>query len=403
MKKELQRFICQEDPNHPFTDTEISKKFTVTREYVTMLRKELQIPDSRERKKNYITEKIQDIYRRRPCIALNELKDVLSHSHYEISEYLLNKYLDNLKSVPVSASHGDMVKGGILDRGCDGAAFENLIGTHGSLSAQIQQAKAAVLYPPHGLHCLIVGETGVGKSELAESMYRFALAFGSLPSDAPFNVFNCADYAENPQLLITQLFGCAKGAYTGADSDRRGLVEQTDGGILFLDEVHRLSSEGQEMLFQLIDKGRFRRLGEADAIREAHVQFLAATTENIDTSLLATFKRRIPMLIVLPPLSERPLGERLELIRKFFGDEARRMNAPLKVSMDAMRACILYDCVGNIGQLKSDIQVACAKSFLDFVTKKEESVWVDVQHLPPHVKQGLLKLASRRKLSLKVF
>lgn len=89
----------------------------------------------------------------------------------------------------------------------------------------------------------------------AEVMYSFAKEIGRIKRNAPFVTFNCADYANNPQLLMSQLFGVKKGAYTGADKDRMGLVEKADGGILFLDEVHRLPPEGQEMLFYLIDKG----------------------------------------------------------------------------------------------------------------------------------------------------
>ena len=63
--------------------------------------------------------------------------------------------------------------------------------------------------------------------------------------DYPFVTFNCADYFNNPQLLLSQLFGHVKGAFTGADTDKIGLVEKANGGILFLDEVHRLPPDGQ--------------------------------------------------------------------------------------------------------------------------------------------------------------
>jgi len=80
-----------------------------------------------------------------------------------------------------------------------------------------------------------------------------------------------------------------KGAYTGADRDRAGLVEKADGGILFLDEVHRLPPEGQEMLFYLMDKGIYRRLGESESQHKANVLIICATTESIESVLLRTF------------------------------------------------------------------------------------------------------------------
>jgi transcriptional regulator with AAA-type ATPase domain/transcriptional regulatory protein LevR len=394
MKEQIQQLIAEENHDQPYTDTELCKKLKVSREYITLLRKELKIQDSRDRKQVYICAALQKLMAEDKKYSLSQLREELAKQKFFISIYLLNKYIKDIeehKKQDSSKADEEVV----AEKSCQ--AFSNLVGSGGSLDTQIQQAKATMLYPPHGLHCLVVGETGVGKSELAEAMYRFSLESGSLPADAPFNVFNCADYAENSQLLITQLFGCVKGAYTGAVADRKGLVEQTDGGILFLDEVHRLSAEGQEMLFLLIDRGHFRRLGEADALRKANVQLIAATTENIETSLLSTFKRRIPMLINIPPLAERPLTERLQLIVRFFGYESARMNAKLQVSLDVVKAYLLYDCKGNIGQLKSDIQVTCAKSFLTYVTKKESSVMVDVQSLSLYVKKGLLKIQGNRQ------
>ena len=67
---------------------------------------------------------------------------------------------------------------------------------------------------------------------------------------APFVVLNCADYANNPELLSATLLGYKKGSFTGADSDKTGLLQEADGGYLFLDEVHRLSFENQEKLFE---------------------------------------------------------------------------------------------------------------------------------------------------------
>lgn len=151
------------------------------------------------------------------------------------------------------------------------SAFGRLIGSEDSLKVSIQQAKAAILYPPNGLHSLILGRTGTGKSLFAECMYQFAKESETIPADAPFVSFNCADYAQNPQLLFGHIFGVIKGAYTGAEETREGLLKKADGGILFLDEIHRLPPEGQEMLFTFIDKGEFRPLGESANVHRAQV------------------------------------------------------------------------------------------------------------------------------------
>ncbi|MFL5659156.1 MAG: sigma 54-interacting transcriptional regulator [Ktedonobacteraceae bacterium] len=271
--------------------------------------------------------------------------------------------------------------------------FETLIGSGDGLKVAVQQAKAAMLYPPHGLHTLLCGPSGVGKTTFARLMHAFALELHALPVDAPFISFNCADYAGNPQLLMAHLFGVVRGAYTGADRDREGLVEQAHRGILFLDEVHRLPPEGQEMLFYLIDRERFRRLGDARE-RQSSLLLLAATTEDPNTALLPTFRRRIPMTINLPGLHERTMMERYELLRAFFTTECSGIGANIHVAAQALCALLLYECPGNIGQLRTDVQLTCARAYLEYRTHNLVELNVHLGVLPDHVRRGLLRTAE---------
>jgi transcriptional regulator with AAA-type ATPase domain/transcriptional regulatory protein LevR len=270
------------------------------------------------------------------------------------------------------------------------ATFDNVIGSDRSLKKPIQQAKASILYPPRGLYTLLLGETGVGKTMFAELMHRFAIENGVLASSAPFITFNCADYANNPQLLLAHLFGARKGSYTGSDKDRQGLVEKANNGILFLDEVHRLPPEGQETLFYLMDKGEFTALGDSDNVKKSSVLIICATTEDADTSLLATFTRRIPINIIIPPLKDRTFEERYELVCEFLKVESGRIGKDIIVSPNSLRALLLYNCPGNVGQLKSDIQLGCANAFLKCVSKKEKSIRLHSTDFAAHVKQGLI-------------
>lgn len=116
--------------------------------------------------------------------------------------------------------------------------FDRIIGADSSLSGQIKQAKSAILYPPHGLHTLITGSTGVGKSLFAGSMFDYARQSHRISPDRSLITLNCANSSDNPQLLLSLLFGYAKGAFTSADRERKGMVDYADGGILFLDEIH---------------------------------------------------------------------------------------------------------------------------------------------------------------------
>lgn len=266
-----------------------------------------------------------------------------------------------------------------------------------SLFHQIEQGKAAILYPGDGMHMLLLGETGVGKSLFADLLHKYGIQSGKLAEASPFIQFNCADYAHNPQLLMSQLFGHVKGAYTGAETNKPGLLEKANGGILFLDEIHRLPIEGQEMLFTYIDRGVFRRLGESEKDHHANVLIIGATTEKKDT-LLKTFIRRLPIIIDLPSLRERSIEERHQLFDTFVQQEVDQLGVPMYFSKNALKAFLHYKCELNIGQFKADIRIAFAKSYARFLAVKEDYLRVSSKDLPDYIRAGLLSNAAHRQM-----
>lgn len=269
-------------------------------------------------------------------------------------------------------------------------AFTHTVGYNDTLKNQVSLAKAAVTYPPMGLNTLLIGSTGCGKSTFAEVMYHYGMSIGMFVEETKFVAFNCADYAENPQLLVSQLFGSIKGAYTGADTEKVGLVDKADGGILFLDEVHRLPKEGQEMLFSLMDKGTYRRVGEANNTRRAQLMIIAATTEKKNSYLLNTFMRRIPITIELPDITEYSIQNRLELIYKFFYAESLKTKRRIVVYKKVLKSCLKYDCLLNIGGLKSDIQLLCAKGYFSCVADPGADITIKWKDIPNNMKMGFI-------------
>lgn len=332
-------------------------------------------------------------------ISATEIGEVLNADRANISRYLNQLYKDGkvqkIEGRPVLYRLKKIEKAHNKTIETENSLYE-VIGAQLSLYAPIEQAKAAILYPPRGLHTLILGETGVGKSMFAELMYHFSRESKVIKEDAPFIRFNCADYANNPQLVMAQIFGVKKGAYTGAERDKNGLLKKAHGGILFLDEVHRLSPQGQEMLFTYIDKGFFRPLGETEKVIHVDVQIIAATTEDPQSYLLKTFTRRIPMTITLPSLRERGMMERHHLIESFIKQESKRVGKSVYINKNSLISLLLYNCPNNIGQLKSDIQLACAKAFVNYKSKKEDYILITQSDLPKHVKRGMMKIQEYR-------
>ena len=272
--------------------------------------------------------------------------------------------------------------------------FAKIIGANGSMKNSVEQAKAAILYPPRGLNCLITGPTGSGKTYFAHAMYHFAKAHHVIDEETELIVFNCADYANNPELLMSHLFGYAKGAFTGADEEKMGIIDQADGGMLFLDEIHRLPPEGQEMIFYFMDHGTYSRLGETTKSHEANVRIVGATTEDPGSSLLETFVRRIPINIKLPAFEKRPANEKVDLVKIMIAHEANRTQRKISLTEDVAKALIGSVTYGNTGQLKSNIQLVCARGFLNHMQSPEISITID--DLTEGIRSGLIQLASNR-------
>ncbi|CCQ95107.1 PTS system transcriptional activator [[Clostridium] ultunense Esp] len=382
MKNQLIKIIEKEDKKNPLTDIEISKLLKSRREEITILRRELNIPDSRERRKPYLVKEINHILSTQPDITNTDLTSILNRQGFNVSRFLVSQTREDLTS---SKSNNTQFCAKENEKGF--IDFD-IIGENLGLRSQVSQAKAAILYPPNGLNTIITGATGTGKSYLAEQMYKYAVKTKVLNKDSPFIAFNCADYANNPQLLISNLFGHKKGSFTNAINDKQGLVELAHNGILFLDEVHRLPPEGQEMLFYLMDKKKYKKLGESKEETRVNVRIIAATTEDINSSILFTFKRRFPVIIELPRLDERTKEERLLYIEKFFFDESCKINIPIRIHESAIKAFMFYNCEGNIGQLVADIQVACSKGYLNYLNSKDKYVNISLSDLPEHVQNG---------------
>lgn len=312
---------------------------------------------------------------------------------YEFSS--MDAFLDYLKPpVPSSASAN-------LENKLDAAAasaFDSLIGCRKSLRAHIEQAKAAILYPPHGLDTLLTGPTGVGKSHFANSMFDFAKRSGRISPAATLVTYNCASYAENPQLVMSQLFGHSKGAFTGADSDKPGLVELADKSILFLDEIHRLNPEGQEKLFFLMDQGIFQRLGETTKTRHADVLLICATTESPQSAMLSTFLRRIPVRIKLPPLAERSVAERLQLVLFFFWKESVNLKKEIRIDRKIISTFVHYDCPNNIGQLSTDIRLTCANAYYKHLLLQKHYLEIEFSNLNQNIALSLFTSGGNSKI-----
>lgn len=304
-----------------------------------------------------VFEKLRQLLDDKSAVTTKEVAKAMNLSRGVTSSYLAQLYHEGL----LLKKGTKPVYWQLISNSQD--AFAQLIGANGSLKNIVSQCKASVNYPSSGFPLIITGPSGSGKSYLASLIFKYAQQEGVINKGAHFVVLNCADYANNPELLSSVLFGYKKGTFTGADADKTGLVDQADNGYLFLDEVHRLPRESQEKLFVLLDSGKFYPLGENKHFKQVNVRFIFATTEKIEDKLLNTFLRRVPLKIALPGFSERPLIEKYQLIEFFLKHEANRINRTIKISFNTIQVLVNQKQEGNIGSLANKIKLLCAENF----------------------------------------
>lgn len=274
------------------------------------------------------------------------------------------------------------------------SVFSDIIGNNGSLHYAIEQCKAAMNYPGNGLGLLLHGPTGSGKSFLAGKLFDYCKEKHLIKEKGKLVTLNCAEYADNPDLFLTSLFGYTKGAYTGADKESKGLLALADEGMLFLDEIHSLTPECQEKLFLFMDRGIYHMVGDNHAWYRSSVRFVFATTENPDQALLKTLFRRIPILIEIPSLKERPLSEKRNLICRILREEEKKFAYPVQVSEAAYRYLAEYEFRHNIGELKNAIQVGMANANMRANVVGEETINFQISDLPAAMMKSLYALEA---------
>lgn len=314
--------------------------------------------------KDEIYEYIDTDLKKQSFVEAQEIADVF-HIKRNVASHYLNRLVEEKRLVKDAATRP--VRFRIPFKGesasLSDSVFSDFIGYDGSVKTEIDKCKSAVTYPGNGLPVILCGNSGTGKSFLASLLYKYAVQKGIIGETAPFVVLNCADYANNSELLSSILFGYVKGAFTGASEERSGLLDEADQGYLFLDEVHNLSAENQEKLFLFIDSQKFRRLGDSRRWIQAKVRLVFATTEDIHSRLLGTFRRRIPLEIHLPDFKERSYNERMQIVMDFFQQEAAFLHREIRVNGGLVENLVHSRSEGNIGQIKSDIKVACAQAY----------------------------------------
>jgi transcriptional regulator with GAF, ATPase, and Fis domain len=203
---------------------------------------------------------------------------------------------------------------------------------------------------------LLLGETGVGKDLVARAIHR-----ASHLRNRPYISINCT--ALTSSLMESELFGYKKGAFTGAESDRKGLFEEADGGTLFLDEIGDMLPELQAKLLRFLQTGEIRRVGSTE-ILNVNVRVIAATNRNLEQAVEdQAFRRDLfyrfnTFTINLPPLRERRMDIPYLAYHFITKAEAKLNRKISSITDDALECMVRYDWPGNVRELENVIERA---------------------------------------------
>ena len=201
---------------------------------------------------------------------------------------------------------------------------------------------------------MILGESGTGKELIARLIHSEGIR-----KDKEFVAVNCSALPEN--LLEAELFGYVRGAFTGANRDKKGLIEEADGGTFFLDEIGDLPLLLQAKLLRVLQEKEVRRLGE-NKIRKVDVRFISATNKNLDEEVRkGNFREDLYYRLKVVPIEVPPLRERKEDIPLLADHFVKKYGKQLGkegvcFSHEAMEVLLSYNWPGNVRELENEIQ-----------------------------------------------
>ena len=199
---------------------------------------------------------------------------------------------------------------------------------------------------------LLQGETGTGKGVLAHWIHNH-----SHLREKTFVEVNCSNL--RGELLASELFGHARGAFTSAVQDQRGLIEVADGGTLFLDEIVDMDLKVQSQFLKVIEEKRYRRLGDVK-VRRSEFRLICATNQNLlEATRQKRFRQDLYFRLNIFPIFIPPLRDRSEDIPNFIYYMLRDMGIPdLEISKEIMQMLIAYQWPGNIREVKNVLERA---------------------------------------------
>lgn len=308
--------------------------------------------------KQKILEYIQEKTNEQESISFTaqQLQEVFAIQRANISTSLNQLCTDGY----LTKNTGRPVKYALKDKSIQEDCFSDIIGVHGSLKNVVKLAKACMLYPDKNICAFISGERGTGKSYFVKKMYEYAKAKELIDKNTAFIEIDIRDVKKYSSLE----------AYEKSFHKINGFLLISYGKV-----------EDKDLIRQVLKRN------EENSKSEKIITVISIETYNEAKGDYSGFAFDMR----LPSLQERGFEERLQLIEKFFKNESKKVHREIVINSELLRCLLLYQCDGNIKQLKEDITIGCANAFVREVSKEEQTLSVYLSDCNPYVRKGFLK------------
>lgn len=250
---------------------------------------------------------------------------------------------------------------------------EYIYNDRSSMYGPIQQAQAAILYPPRGLNTLIIGSPSVGKVDFASAMFSFGKTSGTISEHRKMHFFDCLNFDMSKSVSVTKkIFG-----YYQDTTYYKGVLDAARNSVLIMENIDALNPDAFSMLRSAVIQSEYTPIGAPSTHRPIDLKCLIiGVSEKTNVLENNEIRRMFPIQIELPELSKKTIDEMLVLTLKYLQRESKTINKTIRVSKGVLSCFVMSEYTGNFAHLSSEIKQACAKAYRKSIGS--DSFFVDV-------------------------
>lgn len=234
-------------------------------------------------------------------------------------------------------------------------SLDSIIGATSSINSQINDAKAAISYPPNGINLLIIGNRGLDKNTIVSSLHQYAKTTHKKSTSSKLVTVDCTNYASSDSNIVK--------FFVGDELDKTlGFIEQSNKGTIYLDNIQTLDKISLNKILEIIEHGYYSKIGSVN-IKMLDCMIIASITPD-SANTIALLKQYFPTIITIPDIEQRGMFEKIEQILSIFLKESVQIKKDIQISKDLLLIFASHIYENNLIGMRSEIKQACSRAYL---------------------------------------